>query len=104
MAKANEAAGVAVAKVQDAAADVMPADQGSAGETVALAENVSATAPAADRDATDSASEAVEHPLDIISEIEHLLRIVGNVAVHEFRRIAERLSDLKNHPAIKPGE
>ncbi|WP_205182715.1 hypothetical protein [Burkholderia sp. LMG 13014] len=46
----------------------------------------------------------IEHPLSIISEIEHLLRIVGNVAVYEFRRITERLADLKNHPAIKPGE
>ncbi|AXK61526.1 hypothetical protein [Burkholderia sp. IDO3] len=47
---------------------------------------------------------STEHPLDIIAEIEHLLRIVGNFAVHEFRRITERLADLKNHPAIKPGE
>ncbi|MEB2504627.1 hypothetical protein SB394_11955 [Burkholderia sp. BCCIQ04A] len=45
----------------------------------------------------------IEDPRDIISEIEQLLRIVGNVAVHEFRRISERLADLKNHPAIKPG-
>lgn len=61
-------------------------------------------APAAPADNSDDAEAARENPLDIISEIEHLLRIVGNVAVHEFRRISERLADLKNHPAIKPGE
>ncbi|MBR8030806.1 hypothetical protein KDW59_01825 [Burkholderia vietnamiensis] len=60
--------------------------------------------PAALADNSDDAEAAHENPLDIISEIEHLLRIVGNVAVHEFRRISERLADLKNHPAIKPGE
>ncbi|ARK81011.1 hypothetical protein BOC40_11810 [Burkholderia pseudomallei] len=52
----------------------------------------------------EGASASIEHPLDIIAEIEHLLRIVGNVAVHEFRRVMERLAELKNHPAIKPGE
>ncbi|HIC7208559.1 hypothetical protein [Burkholderia stabilis] len=55
-------------------------------------------------DAVSVADASAEHPLDIIAEIEHLLRIVGNVAVHEFRRITERLADLKNHPAIKPGD
>ncbi len=61
-------------------------------------------ASAAPADDSEGAEAAIEHPIDIISEIEHLLRIVGNVAVHEFRRISERLADLKNHPAIKPGE
>lgn len=55
-------------------------------------------------DIVNVAATSAEHPLDIIAEIEHLLRIVGNVAVHEFRRITERLADLKNHPAIKPGD
>ncbi|AIP61895.1 hypothetical protein [Burkholderia thailandensis] len=55
-------------------------------------------------DVVNVADASAEHPLDIIAEIEHLLRIVGNVAVHEFRRITERLADLKNHPAIKPGD
>ncbi|RQR03202.1 hypothetical protein DF026_32860 [Burkholderia stagnalis] len=59
---------------------------------------------AAPADGSDGTEAAIENPLDIISEIEHLLRIVGNVAVHEYRRIAERLTDLKNHPAIKPAE
>lgn len=104
MAKANEAAGAADMKEQDAAADVVPADQAIAAGTIAAAEDVTAEAASAVGGAADSASETVEHPLDIISEIEHLLRIVGNVAVHEFRRISERLADLKNHPAIKSGE
>ncbi|TES97922.1 hypothetical protein [Burkholderia cepacia] len=104
MAKANEAAGAADMKAQDAAADMAPADRAIAAGTIAAAEAVTAEAAAAAGDAADFASETVEHPLDIISEIEHLLRIVGNVAVHEFRRISERLADLKNHSAIKPGE
>lgn len=104
MEKANEAAGVADVKAQENAADVLPADQGIAAGTILTATDATATAPAVGNGAADSLGETVEHPLDIISEIEHLLRIVGNVAVHEFRRIAERLADLKNHPAIKPGE
>ncbi|HHT8903048.1 TPA: hypothetical protein ACT5CR_006035 [Burkholderia cenocepacia] len=104
MAKASEAVGVADVKAQGVAADVVPADQGIAAGTVATAEDGVATTAEAGSDQSGSVSETAEHPLDIISEIEHLLRIVGNVAVHEFRRISERLADLKNHPAIKPGE
>ncbi|HDR8944308.1 TPA: hypothetical protein QDA71_001288 [Burkholderia vietnamiensis] len=57
--------------------------------------------PAASGDGDEA---AIEHPLEIISEIEYLLRIVGNVAAHECRRITERLADLKNHPSIKPAK
>ncbi|MBR7961234.1 hypothetical protein KDW41_12340 [Burkholderia vietnamiensis] len=100
MAKANEAAVAANVKDQDATAAVGPADQAIAAGDNAPATDAAVAAPVA----SDGAAGAVEDPLDIISEIEHLLRIVGNVAVHEFRRIAERLVDLKNHPAIKPAE
>ncbi|RQQ64370.1 hypothetical protein [Burkholderia stagnalis] len=100
MAKANEAAVAADVKDQDVTATVGPADQ-----AIAAGDNAPATdAAVASTVASGGAAGAVEHPLDIISEIEHLLRIVGNVAAHEFRRITERLADLKNHPAIKPGE
>lgn len=100
MAKANEAAVAENVKDQDATAAVGPADQAIAGGDNAPATAAAVAAPVA----SDGAAGAVENPLDIISEIEHLVRIVGNIAVHEFRRITERLADLKNHPAIKPTE
>ncbi|TCK43998.1 hypothetical protein B0G84_2346 [Paraburkholderia sp. BL8N3] len=53
----------------------------------------------ADASAADDA--VVEHPMTIIGEIEDLLRLVGNAAVHEYQRIIQRLADLKNHPAVK---
>lgn len=86
MGKASDSAVVGGVKAQGGTADEAPTDQAEKSE------------------GTESPAEDVEHPLNIISEIEHLLRIVGNVAVHEFRRISERLADLKNHPAIKSGE
>lgn len=50
---------------------------------------------------TPAAEVADEHPLTIIGEIEELVRMVGNAAVHEYQRLIQRLADLKNHPAIK---
>lgn len=47
---------------------------------------------------------AAEPVLDIIAEIEHLVRITGNAAVYEHNRIVQRLADLKNHPQIKASE
>lgn len=55
-------------------------------------------AGAAESSATSAAD---EHPLTIIGEIEELVRMVGNAAVHEYQRLIQRLADLKNHPAIK---
>ena len=104
MAKANEAAIAAEVKDQGATADICPADQAITAGAAAPMTDADVAAPAAASGDAGPAVGAVEHPLDIISEIEHLLRIVGNVAVHEFRRISERLAELKNHPAIKPGE
>lgn len=100
MAKVSEADVVADGKTQEATAADAPSDQSATVGATATKADV----PAATSDVANPLTEAGEHPLDIISEIEHLLRIVGNVAVHEFRRISERLADLKNHPAIKPGE
>ncbi|MFM0022177.1 hypothetical protein [Paraburkholderia azotifigens] len=55
-------------------------------------------------DARAQEIEAGEPVLDIIAEIEHLVRITGNAAVYEHNRIVQRLADLKNHPQIKAGE
>ncbi|MDR5784081.1 hypothetical protein QCE63_32185 [Caballeronia sp. LZ065] len=52
-------------------------------------------------DSTAAAQPSEEHPLTIIGEIEELVRMVGNAAVHEYQRLIQRLADLKNHPAIK---
>ncbi|OJA82922.1 hypothetical protein BGV71_14220 [Burkholderia ubonensis] len=101
MANANASTIVADEKEQETTVGDVPADKGIAEGTFATAADGATTAPAIGNDAADSVAQAVEHPLDIISEIEHLLRIVGNVAVHECRRITERLADLKNHPTIK---
>ncbi|WP_144417363.1 hypothetical protein [Burkholderia cenocepacia] len=87
-------------------------EQGVSAEGAEQSSQTTSPTEAADADesqqsaaASENVAEAsTEHPLDIIAEIEHLIRIVGNVAVHEFRRITVRLADLKNHPAIKPGE
>ncbi|PRH15463.1 hypothetical protein [Burkholderia multivorans] len=118
MAKTNKAAAETGAKMQGATADGMPAGEDeqnafghgandATGELIAsgnvrLGDSGADTAVQAAN--SDGVAAATEHPLDIIGEIEHLLRIVGNVAVHEFRRISERLADLKNHPSVKAPE
>jgi hypothetical protein len=66
------------------------------------------SAEAGESDAALSASQtgsgSDEHPLTIIGEIEALVRMIGNSAVHEYQRLIQRLADLKNHPTIKDGE
>ena len=98
MAKVNETTVTTDVKAQDSTVVSAPADQEAA---TAVGVDTAVPASATGVEGAAVVAETVEHPLDIISEIEHLLRIVGNVAVHEFRRISERLADLKNHPAIK---
>ncbi|MBU9661866.1 hypothetical protein KTF22_08175 [Burkholderia multivorans] len=97
MGKTSEAAAQTDATVQGEAAGVVLTDEAYADAAASPAADA-ATGPA------EAVADYVEHPLEIISEIEQLLRIVGNVAVHEFRRISERLADLKNHPSVKAPE
>ena len=65
--------------------------------------NVNAEASVIDK-VGDEPVVAAEPVLDIIAEIEHLVRITGNAAVYEHNRIFQRLADLKNHPQIKASE
>jgi len=82
--------------------DAVPLDVGGAADAEA------SSAEAGESDAALSASQtgsgSDEHPLTIIGEIEALVRMVGNAAVHEYQRLIQRLADLKNHPTIKDGE
>ncbi|MDR5765025.1 hypothetical protein [Caballeronia sp. LZ028] len=82
--------------------DAVPLDVGGAADAEA------GGAEAGESDAALSASQigsgSDEHPLTIIGEIEALVRMVGNAAVHEYQRLIQRLADLKNHPTIKDGE
>ncbi|GJH14985.1 hypothetical protein CBA19CS22_00605 [Caballeronia novacaledonica] len=80
---------------------------------VPLADGGAANAEAGSADAGESkmdlsagpnGSGSDEHPLTIIGEIEVLVRMIGNTAVHEYQRLIQRLADLKNHPTIKDGE
>ncbi|KDR25441.1 hypothetical protein [Caballeronia zhejiangensis] len=82
--------------------DAVPLDAGGAADAEA------GGAEAGESDAALSASQAGsgsdDHPLTIIGEIEALVRMIGNSAVHEYQRLIQRLADLKNHPTIKDGE
>ncbi|AQG98330.1 hypothetical protein A9R05_05460 [Burkholderia sp. KK1] len=80
--------------------DAVPLDAGGATDAEA------GGAEAGESDAALSASQngSDEHPLTIIGEIEALVRMIGNSAVHEYQRLIQRLADLKNHPTIKDGE
>jgi len=82
--------------------DAVPLDVGGAADAEA------GSAEAGESDAALSASQtgsgSDEHPLTIIGEIEALVRMVGNAAVHEYQRLIQRLADLANHPTIKDGE
>ncbi|WP_250489969.1 hypothetical protein [Caballeronia sp. INML2] len=80
--------------------DAVPLDAGGAADAEA------GGAEAGESDAALSASQngSDEHPLTIIGEIEALVRMIGNSAVHEYQRLIQRLADLKNHPTIKDGE
>ncbi|SAK88211.1 hypothetical protein AWB76_06297 [Caballeronia temeraria] len=82
--------------------DAVPLDVGGAAD--AEAGGAEAGEPDAALSASQTGSGSDEHPLTIIGEIEALVRMVGNAAVHEYQRLIQRLADLKNHPTIKDGE
>ncbi len=89
------------------------APAGVSSEAVPLDAGGAADAEAGSADAGESETQlsagpngsgSDEHPLTIIGEIEALVRMIGNTAVHEYQRLIQRLADLKNHPTIKDGE
>ncbi|WP_250533522.1 hypothetical protein [Caballeronia sp. AZ10_KS36] len=69
---------------------------GGAGSAV----NPIPTAPAVSPELSASAEED-EHPLAIIAEVEALVLLIGNAALHQYHRLIKRLADLKNHPQVK---
>ncbi|WP_250865656.1 hypothetical protein [Caballeronia sp. INSB1] len=82
--------------------DAVPLDAGGAAD--AEAGSAEAGEPDAALSASQTGSGSDEHPLTIVGEIEALVRMIGNTAVHEYQRLIQRLADLKNHPTIKSGE
>lgn len=82
--------------------DAVPLDVGGAADAEAGGAEAGESDAALSASQTGSGSD--EHPLTIIGEIEGLVRMVGNAAVHEYQRLIQRLADLKNHPTIKDGE
>ncbi|BCQ23142.1 hypothetical protein NK8_12670 [Caballeronia sp. NK8] len=79
--------------------NAVPLDAGGAAD----AEAGSAEAGESELSAGQNGSGSDEHPLTIIGEIEALVRMIGNSAVHEYQRLIQRLADLKNHPQVKGG-
>jgi len=82
--------------------DAVPLDVGSTADAEAGGAEAGESDAALSASQTGSGSD--EHPLTIIGEIEALVRMIGNSAVHEYQRLIQRLADLKNHPTIKDGE
>ncbi|WP_244807970.1 hypothetical protein [Caballeronia zhejiangensis] len=82
--------------------DAVPLDAGGAADAEAGGAEAGESDAALSAAQTGSGSD--EHPLTIIGEIEALVCMVGNAAVHEYQRLIQRLADLKNHPTIKDGE
>ncbi|WP_250538687.1 MULTISPECIES: hypothetical protein [unclassified Caballeronia] len=82
--------------------DAVPLDVGGAADAEAGSAEPGESDAALSASQTGSGSD--EHPLTIIGEIEALVRMIGNSAVHEYQRLIQRLADLKNHPTIKDGE
>jgi|GEM_PF-2062247 len=82
--------------------DAVPLDAG--GDADAEAGSAEAGESETALSAGPNGSGSDEHPLTIIGEIEALVRMIGNSAVHEYQRLIQRLADLKNHPTIKDGE
>ncbi|WP_250477376.1 hypothetical protein [Caballeronia sp. INML1] len=94
-----------VAPVESAsqpADDAVPLDAGGVAD--AKAGRAGAGESEAELSAGPNGSGSDEHPLTIIDEIESLVRMIGNTAVHEYQRLIQCLADLKNHPTIKDGE
>ncbi|WP_250502816.1 hypothetical protein [Caballeronia sp. AZ7_KS35] len=85
---------------ESVSSDAVPLDAGGAAD----AEAGSAEVGESELSAGLNGSGSDEHPLTIIGEIEALVRMIGNSAVHEYQRLIQRLADLKNHPTIKDGE
>jgi hypothetical protein len=82
--------------------DAVPLDAGGAADAEAGSAEAGESETALSAGPNGSGSD--EHPLTIIGEIEALVRMIGNSAVHEYQRLIQRLADLKNHPTIKDGE
>jgi len=85
-----------------ASSDAVPLAAGGAADAEAGSAEAGESEPELSAGPNGSGSD--EHPLTIIGEIESLVRMIGNSAVHEYQRLIQRLADLKNHPTIEDAE